>query len=324
MCSTLSTGSSLLINEKLRRQIGTAFFGLVLVFLGIYLTRIDFDELARVTLSWPLLALATLVAILFRYWGVFVWIVILRGLGSETLPHFSLLSSVYSKAWIGRYIPGKVSWIVGKVYLASELGIGKTRIAVSAVLEAGMQIVALLAAGMLLLGLDPRLDVISVEGKMIMLGLAGACILVLMPPAFNMIVHKAYVIVRRNEPDSNIKLSGKVALKSILFYWVGALLSGTSFFLLAKAVYPDISLELYLYCVGAYNLAGAVGMITPIVPSGIGVRDGALLAMLTLVLPAEIAVALTVLSRLWSIVVDILFLGIAHFAVRGREVSIHG
>jgi glycosyltransferase 2 family protein len=311
-----------LINDKQRRHIGTAFFALVLVFLGIYLTRIDFDELAHVTWNWPLMALATFVAMLFRYWGVFVWIVILRGLGCETLPSFGMLSLVYSKAWIGRYIPGKVSWIVGKVYLASKLGIGKTRIAASAVIEAGMQVVALVAAAMLLLGFDPRLNVISFEGKVIMLGLACGCILVLMPPVFNFVVRKAYVIVKRKELDPTIRLSGKVAFKSIQLYWFGAILSGTSFFLLSKAVYPSITFELYLFCVGAYNLAGAVGMITPIVPSGIGVRDGALLAMLTVILPVEIAVVLTVLSRLWAIVVDLLFVGIAHIAVRGRELPI--
>jgi uncharacterized membrane protein YbhN (UPF0104 family) len=86
------------------------------------------------------------------------------------------------------------------------------------------------------------------------------------------------------------------------------------------AVDSGIAPGLYVYCVGAYNLAGALGMATPILPSGIGVRDGVLLLLLTFVLPSEIAVALTVLSRLWSVIVDLLFYLLAALNVRHRKV----
>jgi hypothetical protein len=311
------------MNEARKRLLSVTFFGLVVVFLVIYLNSIDYSQLSRLTLDWSLLLLATFFAIVFRYWGVYIWRVILRELGSTSLPRFKVMSTVYAKAWMGRYIPGKVTWIAGKIYLANALGISRSRLAVSALLEGGMQIVALFSVSLLLLGLDPRLGVISSGPKFVMVGVAVLCLLILNPRIFNPLMRKAYVVIRKQEPTPELTINGKAVFKSFYLYSIGAFLSGTSFFLLAKAVDPIISLDLYLYCIGAYNLAGALGMATPLLPSGIGVRDGVLLVLLTIVLPAEIALALTVLSRLWSAAVDLLFYVLSVINLRNRSMPVN-
>lgn len=295
------------MSNSFKRWFPTAFFAIAAIFLALYLFSIDYSSLSRLTLNWQLLVAATALAILFRYWGVLVWRFILSELGSTSLPTFRELSSVYAKAWMGRYIPGKVTWIAAKVYLATRFGISKSRLAVSSLLEGGMQIVAVLAVSMMLLGLDPRLDVIPRTPKLILVALAAACLISLHPVVFNRLARRAYLIVKDEEPGPELRINCAAAVKSFGLYSVGAIISGTSFYLLARAVDPAIAGDLYLYCIGSYTLAGAIGMATPLLPSGVGVRDGVLLALLTVVLPAEIAVTLTVLSRLWSAVVDILF-----------------
>jgi hypothetical protein len=290
-----------------KRIVHLSFFVLIIIFLYIYLKSIDYSKLSELTLNFPLLLLSTLIAISFRYWGVFIWRVILIQLGSTSLPHFSILSTTYSKAWMGRYIPGTITWIAAKIYLANALGISKSRLTVSSLLEGVVQIVALMVVSMFLLGLDSRLNVISDTIKLALICIAILCLIILNPMIFNALIRKAYLIIKKQEPGPDLKINGIATFQSFILYSIGAFLSGSSFFLLVKSVDPSISSNLYLYLVGTYNLSGAIGMATPLLPSGIGVRDGVLFVLLSIVLPGEIAVVLTILSRLWSAAVDVLF-----------------
>lgn len=304
------------MSEAFRRWFPPLFYTAAAAFLILYLSSIDYSSLSRLSLNWRLLFTSSLVAMAFRYWGVIVWRVILMELGTTTLPGFNAMAAVYAKAWMGRYIPGKVAWIVGKVYLAAAFGISKSRLAVSSLLEGGMQIVAILAVALLLLGMDTRLDVIPRLPKLLLLAGGACCLVALHPAVFNRLVRRTYTLVRREEPGPELTINNRAAFKSFVLYSIGAIISGSSFYLLATAVDPAIEPDMYLYFVGAYTLAGAIGMATPLLPSGIGVRDGVLLGLLTIALPAEIAVALTVLSRLWSAVIDVLFYAVAAIAPR--------
>jgi glycosyltransferase 2 family protein len=300
----------------LKQWFPIAFFSFAAIFLGLYVSTIDYGSISRLKLNWWLLVASTLLAISYRYWGVLVWRVILSELGATSLPSFRVLSSVYAKAWMGRYIPGKVTWIAGKVYLASGFGISKSRLAVASILEGGVQITAVLAISMILLGLDPRLDVIPRLAKIVMVVTALFCLGLLYPAIFNRLAHAGYLIIKKRAPGPELRINGRAVTKSLLLYSAGALISGTSFYVLASAVDPAITSEMALYLVGAYSMSGAIGMATPLLPSGVGVRDGVLLVLLTIAMPAEIAVALTVLSRLWSAIVDILYFAFATAVVK--------
>jgi uncharacterized membrane protein YbhN (UPF0104 family) len=57
-------------------------------------------------------------------------------------------------------------------------------------------------------------------------------------------------------------------------------------------------------------------MLAVFAPAGLGVRETVQLTMLLLVMPAEAALVATVLMRLWSILMDALFLAAALSARR--------
>ena len=120
-----------------------------------------------------------------------------------------------------------------------------------------------------------------------------------------------YRLVTGKQGDNELRIDYTVLCGSSLLYVVGALISGVSFYLLVRGVYPNHVEAGLLYMIGAYNLSGALGMVTPILPSGIGIRDGALLVLLTIIIPPDIALIVTGLARLWSLFVDILFFMIA-------------
>ena len=245
-----------------------------------------------------------------------IWRYILRDLGAKTLPRFNVLADVYAKAWMGRYIPGTITWIAGKIYLASKLGISKSRLAVSSLLEAGMQIAAAISVSLLILGFNSELDIFPSEIKILMILIAVMSIGVLYPPVLNHLLRTAYRLVRKKDAYDELHTNGKATARSYILYGLGTLITGSSYYFLTASLYSGTTPDLYWYIVGVFCLAGALGMITPLVPSGLGVRDGVQLVLLSILLPKEVALAVTVFSRLWSLAVDVLFYGTAVSARR--------
>lgn len=292
------------------------FLVVVIVFFALYLRSVDFSKITHMRVDWPMIALATLISLGFRYWGVFIWRTILKALGAKELPRFAILSDVYAKAWMGRYIPGTVTWIAGKIYIASKVGISKSRLAVSSLLEGGMQIIAVMAVSMLLLGFDPRLDVISWQIKIAMVVLGCVFLLFLSPPVFNRLLRWAHKLIKKQEPGHELRINKSAMLRSFFLYAVGTFIAGLSYFFLTRGLAAHTSWKDFFFIVGTFNLAGALGMIAVFAPSGIGVRDGVQLILLSAIFPKEIALAITIFSRLWSAAVDVLFYLVATFIRR--------
>lgn len=288
-----------------------AFYGLLLVFLVLYLRSIDYSKLADISISWPFVLIATAFALAFRYWGAFIWVVLLRSLGAATVRLNRTLVYIYAKSWLGRYIPGTAPWILGKIYFASQQGISKNKLAVSSLLEGALQIIVQFLFALALLAFDPRLDIISGQIKLLILVAIVGCVVALIPAVFNKLVASAYQLIKKKPFAREHYASGHTIGKGFALYIVGALLSSLSLFFIAKAVYPALSYDQLLFVMGVGTLSGAVSMVAIFAPSGLGVREGIQLALLSLIMPTEYALVVTVVTRLWSILVDMLFFAVA-------------
>ncbi len=290
-----------------RSFINYLLLALIVLCFALYLRDIDYSQLrgVRPTILWLLLASA--IAMAFRYLGVFVWRRILLDLGARQVPRFRLLASIYAKAWMGRYLPGKITWIAGKIYLAGSLGISRSRLTVASTLEAIVQIVAMTTVSLLLVGFDVRTDVIAPQIKVVLVLLALALIVLLHPAIFNFLIQKAFSSLVRLPVHPELRGNMRSVLVSFTLYSFGAFVSGASYFFLTLSLVDSVPWHLFLYIVGAYGLAGAIGMAVPLLPSGLGIRDGMQLVLLSAVFPKETALVLVVYSRLWSSLIDVLF-----------------
>jgi uncharacterized membrane protein YbhN (UPF0104 family) len=234
---------SSLLSPQLRKWAGRlvpiVFYGLLILFLALYLRSLDFSKLASVELNWWYLLLASVLALTNRYVGTFTWFTILRTLGATDLHLHRHLIYVYAKAWMGRYIPGTAPWILGKIYFASQHGISKQKLAVSSLLEGGLQIVTMLVFSLALLVFDLAL------------------------------------------------------------------------FFVAKAVDPSLSYHNIAFVMGAGSLAGAASMLAIFAPSGLGVREGIQLVLFSLIMPKELALAVTIITRLWIVAIDFAFFALS-------------
>jgi uncharacterized membrane protein YbhN (UPF0104 family) len=294
-----------------QKWIGPAMFVAIMIFLVLYLKSINFHKLSALRIDWRWLLLASGTGLIYRYWAVSVWRVILRALGTQKLPPYRAMAQVFAKAWMARYIPGTVTWVVGRIYLASKYGISVSRLTVSSLLEGGMQVVAGIVISLLLIGLGGHVSAIAMPVKVLAVLVSVAGVITLLPPIFNRLLALAYRLLKKGPAHEELRINGKAVWQSFVLFGLASLVTGTANFFLAKSVAPQLGWHLYPYLVGTFGLAGALGIAVPFLPSGIGVRDGVQLVLLSLVVPKEMALAITILSRLWGLIIDVIFFVIA-------------
>jgi len=303
------------------RLIPIVFYVLLAVFLVLYLRTIDFERILEIDFDWRWIAVASVIAMFSRYWFVYIWLVILTSLGASKFENIPELSYVYAKSWLGRYIPGTAPWILGKIYFASQKGLSKSKLAVSSFLEGGLQVIVLLVVGLVMVLVDSRTSLIDPALKWTMAAVAVAGIVALIPPIFNRIAALGYRIIRKKQLSPDDLPRWSTVGRGAGLYLIGSLLSGLSMFFVAKAVWPELPWETLLYVVGAANLASAASMVAIFVPSGIGVREAILVALLSVVMPTEFAFVAAIVLRLWSILIDLLFFAVAsvHTRIHNRR-----
>jgi uncharacterized membrane protein YbhN (UPF0104 family) len=304
-------------------QIVQLLFGLfVVVFISIYLLKIDWAKLESIQLSWlPFLA-ATAIALAYRYWGAFIWLFLLESLGAKAIrKNFVELSQIYAKAWLGRYLLGAGTWILGKIYFASRFGIGRGKLAVSGVLEGALQLIATLIVGLGLLAFDPRLGAIGAPLRLISLIALAVCLVALVPAVFRFGIRLLYRLLRRKSIAPEDLPDWKSIVYGGLLYVGGTLITGVSYFFAAQAVYAPLKWSDLLYVVGASSIASAVSLLAVFAPGGIGVREGVQVVFFSALMPVDVAVIVSVLMRLWSLLVDVLFFTVAS-AIRRRQIGV--
>lgn len=306
--------------KLLARIIPLAFYALLITFLALYLRSVDFSKLAHLHLNWWYLILASLFSLVSRYLGTFTWLTILRSLGARDLHLQKQLIYVYAKAWMGRYIPGTAPWILGKIYFASKHGIAKQKLAISSLLEGGLEIVTLLVFALALLIFDKRLNVLGTGFKALMVGVAVAGIVILIPSVFNRLIRQAYKLIRHKDIEAEHLATNQTILRGTSLYLVNSLINGTSLFFIAKGVDPSLAYHNITFAMGAASLAGAASMLAIFAPSGIGVREGIQLVLFSLIMPRELALAVTIITRLWSVGMDFVFFGLSRL-MAGRSIS---
>ena len=305
--------------RALSRWFGLAFYALIAFFAALYLSTLDWEVIAQIRPNWWLLGLATALGLAARYWYAGIWVYFLKNLGASLAPgQLVELLEVYAKSWLGRYIPGSVAWVLGKIYFASKLGISKTRLAISSFLEAVLQIVVVLITASLLLIVDPRSYELAGQWVWLLIATALLGLIVVWPPVLSRAVSWLYEFAKGVALETSSLPTNRTLVTGMAAFAVSSLISGSAFFFVAWAVDPTIGWREFLFILAASNIASAVSMVAIFAPAGLGVREAIQIAALMLVMDAETAVVATILMRLLSIVWDALFLGIAKLVRRAR------
>jgi uncharacterized membrane protein YbhN (UPF0104 family) len=100
-------------------------------------------------------------------------------------------------------------------------------------------------------------------------------------------------------------------------------IGGVGFYLFVDSVYP-VAPQYILFLTGALAISSTLGLVAIFAPSGLGVREGALVYLLLLMMPPPVAVIISVLTRIWMTLIEIGLIGMVYLISRFQKESEKG
>ncbi|MBI2129661.1 flippase-like domain-containing protein [Candidatus Woesearchaeota archaeon] len=280
---------------KIEKIIGIAVSVIILYFLIKTLYNNSNQLLAyRIYFNYFYLILSFIFLFFYLFLLVYGWKKILELLRVKLSYKSSL--RIWFLSQLGRYAPGRIWYLLGRIYLCEKKKISKYTTFVSLVLELAMHVLSALFTALIFIpvmikdnGLIKFLPVFLI----IPIGLV-----LLYPRVFNLIINLGLKIFRKNPVEFRIKYSSLLLL--LVFYIFLWIINGVGFYFLINSIYAS-PLSLILPLTGAFAVSWIIGFLSLITPSGLGIREGILTFLLGFYFPLPIAILIALISRLWII-----------------------
>lgn len=234
-----------------------------------------------------------------------IWADLVGYYTGQKRPPLRRLAKVFVYSWIGRYVPGKVAYVVGRFYLGRSIGLPSPALVGSIAYENVLLLVAALALASLTLVPSLAAESESVLPYLALPVFAFGAMVALQPPILRRGLRFVLRLLGREPPEADWLLPPRRMGKVIALYFVVFCLSGVGFYLLIISL-TSYSPRYLPLAAGALTLAGVVGMFSVFAPAGIGVREGVLVGVLQFTMPIELAILISLVARAWATIVDLL------------------
>jgi hypothetical protein len=299
--------------RKIRPYLGPLLVALVALFVGRAL-YVSWGELKGYEWRFDPAYLSASVVLIGLYylqqWGG--WRLIMRSFGDPLTRADSM--HIWYSTILGRYVPGSVAMVAGRISLCRRRGIPASTTFASIVYENAL----ILTTAVLITAASAPFWPAFRQGEYasFLAALAPVCLALLHPAIFGRLANR--LLAKTGRYPLEATLSYRRVLALVPYYLMGWTLLGLGFAALAASVTPvrpgDIAL-----LVGGYAFAWEVGFLSLVAPSGIGVKEGVLTAISALAFPVPVAVALAALSRLWQTLAELTAASLAWLFARHRE-----
>ena len=230
------------------------------------------------------------------------WKVILRDLGSDL--HLAPASGVYFVGQLGKYLPGSLWSVLVQADIASHLKVPRRRTAVTGLLALGFALLTGLLVGLPAASFLLNRSASSEFDWWLLLGIPILVVLCV-PRVLNAVIARMLRAMRR--PALEHELSAGAVLRAVGIFIAVWLCFGVHTLLLAQAVandgapHPDLTTA----AMTGYALSVSLGMLTVVLPAGIGAREGLLTVILSTAMPTSAAAAVAIMSRFIVTIVDV-------------------
>ena len=232
---------------------------------------------------------------------------------AQTPVTFQASWTLFQLSQFGRYLPGKVGQFVWIISLSHRFGIKKT----SAVLATCLQLVFQCCSGVIV-GfpvwqstetaslLQKWLESFQISPKTgQLIGTLTALIFILAAVFFYQRRIRVILQCSLTQQTLHTMFSISSTLRLIGSYLLLWGLLGIAFFLFIKSL-AVVKFSQFLMVTGIYAIAWGIGFLSFVTPSGLGVREGVLSLLLTIIMPPATAMLVALLSRLWTISIELL------------------
>ena len=266
----------------------------------------------------PILAASVLTAATYLFL-VFLWVVSLRW-WQERFPYLEA-ARVWFVSNLARFIPGMVWHLLGVAAMAHARDLSPLAATAGILLQ---QVVLVLTGLVVTAAWAPALisgwgGAVPAEPRLALTGL-GVVLLVLVLPRAMPLMGRAVARVLRRPVSWPALPTGQFALyvAGLCVPWVAY---GIAFWLFGRAILGSQAPGLAL-AVGSFVASYVVGLIVVFAPSGLVVREAALVAALAPAIGEGAALVLAIASRVWLLMVELataLAVVLLHGVVHGRR-----
>ncbi len=286
------------------------------VFYFLYLqVKTNWDDIS--SYEWEIarpayLLLSFVAAFLSLFLFSSTWNLIVRGFGHRlSLPVAFKISYISN---LGRYLPGKIWQLFGIIYFAKEYGLLPEKATASFVISQ----IFMSASSLLILAIAVQIEPLIIVDQIKILGnkfaymftaamLIISLTIVIWPNRILSVFN--YILKKLSRPELTFVMEKRVAPVVFAGYCVAWILYGSAFWLLIQSIAPQKDLSL-ISAIGIFAGAYQIGYLVLFAPGGIGPREWIMGQMLMPFLPG-IAPIIAILSRLWTIVIDITAMGLS-------------
>ena len=217
--------------------------------------------------------------------------------------------SVWARSMLGRYVPGSILMVVGRLELGLRLGIGRRTSLAASLYEQ--------VFGFTLAGVAGVLFLISGVGK------AHAAWVALLAPALLVLLHprafgpvSTWVLTKVKRSPLERLLSVRAVAGFIGWYAGTTLLMSVGVWALVRSAAPTSGSLLLVG--GAYQLSVVLGTLAVLVPAGLGVREATLAVALAPRLGGDVAAVIAIALRFALTALEVLFVGAVALVVARR------
>jgi len=288
----------------------------IFVFLGKMVWN-NWDQVKDIPFALqPLpLVLSTLIFIFSYFIQIWAWYVITLRLRVALSPSDTLQSWFYSQ--LGKYLPGKVWLLLGRFYFYESKG--KLRKTVSVALYLEMATMTMAASVVFLGTLIFHGEIWRhyswrQSGWLVPLFLLG--FISLHPRVLQRILN--WLLIRLKRERVSLSISYANILWILLVCIVCWIVGGIGFYFFVDSVYPVAS-RYFLFLTGALAISSTLGLIAIFAPAGLGVREGALVYLLSFIMPGPVAVVISVLTRIWMTFIEIGLIRVVYLLSKIRK-----
>ena len=279
---------------------------LVVVAIIVALQR-NWSDVSRElsTLSGGSVAGAFALALASPILTLFGWRALLVDLGVRLALPAS--ASVFFVGQLGKYLPGSVWSVAIQSDMGGRLGVPRRTLGIAGLLNLALAVLTAALVGLPALPLLVRRS--GEDVSLIWFAVPVLLLVVLLwPPLLNRLIARGLRLLRRDPLPR--ALSGAAIVACVGWFVLAWLSMAAAVWVLAADLAPGASVrDLALTTLSGYCLAAGLGMLSVIVPAGVGVRDGLLVLLLVGLMPLGAATAIVVVHRFLSVVVDILLAG---------------
>ena len=287
--------------------------GAIFVFLGKMVWE-NWNQVKGASFTFEVfpLLLSTLIFAFSYFIQIWAWYLITLKLKIALSPSETLKTWFYSQ--LGKYLPGKIWLLLGRFYYYESRGKSKKSISVSLYFE---MVTVMMAGGIIFLAAL----VVFQEARSFYSGkqlwwLVPLFILAL-ASVHPQVLQKTInlVLIHYGREPISISISYLDVLWILFICIIAWSVGGIGFYLFVDSIYP-VTPQYILFLTGALAISSTLGLIAIFAPGGLGVREGALVYLLSFMMATPVAVVISVLTRIWMTLIEIGLIGMVYLIGR--------